>query len=73
MNTTNHQILVKAVGKNVKIHCAFTTAPEDAEPLEVDWNVKSIRYPMEKKEVFLYTIEHIYTGYYKSVKGRAYF
>lgn len=73
INTTNNQVLKKAVGQNVKLECQFTTAPEDAGPLEVEWTVKSVRHPMEKKELLLYTAGQIYDSYYPPQKGRVYF
>lgn len=73
INTTNNQDLQKAVGQNVKLDCRFTTAPEDAGPLEIEWSVKSRRNPMEKKTILLYTAGHTYDNYYEPQKGRVYF
>lgn len=73
INTSSNQIVQKAVGENVKLDCQFTTDPEDAGPLEIEWSVKSIRHPMEKADMLLYTAGHIYDGYYEPLKGRAYF
>lgn len=73
ISTANNQVLVRAVGENVKLDCMFTPAAEDAGPLQVEWSIKSFLHPTEKKEVLLNTAEHICTVFYGPLKGRAYF
>lgn len=71
INTTNNQVLERAVGQNVKLDCEFTTVPEDAGDLEVEWSVKSIRHPVT--EILMYTAGYIYDHYYGPLKDRVYF
>lgn len=73
INTTNNAFVEKAVGESVKLECKFTTDPGDTGPLEIEWTVKSVRSPMEKDQVLMYTAGHIYGDYHKDLKGRAYF
>lgn len=73
IHTPTRTILEKAVGQNVKLDCHFTTSPEDAGQLEIEWSVKSIRHPMETAEVLMYTAGQIYDQYYEPLKGRVYF
>lgn len=73
INTSTNRIVEKAVGANVKLDCFFTIGPKDEGNLEIEWSVKSIRHPMDKAEVLLYTAGHIYDNLYKPLKGRVYF
>lgn len=71
INTTDSQILDRAVGQNVKLECKFTPAPEDAGNLEIEWSIKSVRHPTEKVEILFYG--YIYDRNYAPLKRRVYF
>lgn len=72
INTSNNNIVEKAVGENVKLGCFFTTGPKDEGTLEIEWSVKSVRHPMEEATILWYTAEHIYENLYEHLKGRVY-
>lgn len=72
INTTDREILDRAVGQNVKLECKFTPAPEDAGNLEIEWS-KSVRHPTEKFEILFYTAGYIYDCNYAPLKRRVYF
>lgn len=71
INTTDSQILDRAVGQNVKLECKFTPAPEDAGNLEIEWSIKSVRHPTEKVEILFYG--YMYDRNYAPLKRRVYF
>lgn len=73
INTTNNQILEKAVGETVKLNCPFTTTPADVGRLEIEWSVRPASSLLEATVVLGYSGGQIYDGYYRPLQGRVYF
>ncbi|XP_027699373.1 coxsackievirus and adenovirus receptor isoform X1 [Vombatus ursinus] len=71
--TTTEGMFEKAKGETVHLPCKFTIAPEDQEPLHIEWIKSPADNQKADQEIILYSGGNIYDIYSEDLKGRVYF